>query len=107
MNDEKAIEEVKRQGEFLKRNGVWTTTLADAFPLLLANWSHRPVIIYTSRLNQPIKVLPTDSDVNESPIVLALTATANFQDHYDAVTPTQSESSVNDGEIEANISRCQ
>ena len=106
MSNEAAVKEVRSQAEFLKRQVVWTVSLADALPLAFANWSNRCVVIHASPLPEPIEALPEgryrDKLKKKSPILLALTATENYQDHFDVVVkPKQPQSQVpeDQGEI--------
>ena len=44
----------------LKQSGYWSDSAGCFLPLALASWSHRPVCIYSSRLEQPvIEIQPT------------------------------------------------
>ena len=48
------LKEHFKEIDVLKQNGYWLCRAGDFLPLALANWSHRPVCIYSSRPEQPV-----------------------------------------------------
>ena len=54
------VKEYFRAIDLLKQSGYCSNSAGDFLPLALANWSHRPVCIYSSRPEQPvIEIQPT------------------------------------------------
>ena len=51
IDDLAFIKSYCKEIEVLKQNGYWSTKAGDFLPLALANWSKRPVRIYTSNAN--------------------------------------------------------
>ena len=86
IDDLAFIKSYCKEIEVLKQNGYWSTKAGDFLPLALANWSKRPVRIYTSKQDQPIiEIQPTLGPVcNTELITLAYTSSPGFAEHYDA-----------------------
>ena len=53
-DDVTLIKEYFRALDLLKQSGYWSNSAGDFLPLALANWSHRPLCIYSSRPEQPV-----------------------------------------------------
>ena len=78
--------------DLLKQSGYWSNSPGDFLPLALANWSHRPVCIYSSRPEQPvIDIQPTlCSPTEEDSICLAYMSSEGISDYYDGAKSVQS-----------------
>ena len=62
--------------EQLKSDGYWSNKAGDFLPLALSNWSKRRVVIYTSKLGQPI--------IDIHPTVASSMIGTEVSEHYDA-----------------------
>ena len=79
------VKEYFRAIDLLKQSGHWSNSAGDFLPLALANWSHRPVCIYSSRPEQPvIEIQPTlCPPTEENSICLAYMSSGGISNHYD------------------------
>ena len=89
--------------EELKHHGKWTNRTAGLLPLALANWSKKPIRIFSSLSTKPVMdILPTVCPPESSAsIFLAYLTTENdaFPSHYDGcvkIETVQNNANLND-----------
>lgn len=76
--------------EKLKRDGYWTSSVADLLPLVLANYAKRNIIIYTNHEDQPVvRIKPSNTESGavadqSNSINLVYTSIPGTFEHYDA-----------------------
>ena len=69
----------------LRQSGKWTNDAADFLPLALADWTQRPIKIFTSNQQRPVfDVLPTSHVGINHQNAITLGFLQCYPEHYDA-----------------------
>lgn len=80
------IRKYKSKVEELKKDGILNRDIADIIPLTLSNLLHRPMVIYSSKLQRPTENVQPDMNIDhvrDAKIILSYLVIPG-NEHYDA-----------------------